>query len=348
MPTPRITVLLPVFNARAFIAEAVRSVLDQTFAEFELLVIDDGSTDGSAATLVEINDPRLRVLQQENRGLIATLNRGLEEAGGELIARMDADDISLPERFARQVAYLDSHPATAAVGGAAEFFSNEGSENTIVRHPTSPAAIREALTRDAAIVHPTAMIRRSVLLDLGGYRRAFLDAEDYDLWLRMSEKYDLANLDELVLRYRVHPGQVSVRKTCQQALSRLGCQVAAGIRREKGCDPADAVDRITPSVLRAWGVDAGTIERTLFASVQSVFQSLLRTGKIDQAEQISRELVKMAEEPSRWLRGQFARQAAAIAGARGDTRAHAAAFTRALLLDPPVIGRAFRFIGRRL
>ena len=347
MPTPRVTVLLPVYNARAFVAEAVRSVLDQTFGDFELVAIDDGSTDGSAEVLSTIADPRLRILRQENRGLIATLNRGIAEATGELIARMDADDISLPDRFAKQVAYLDAHPKVVAVGGAAQFFTDAGPQDFVLRHPNDPAAIRQALAKDSAIVHPTAMIRRDALTGIGGYRRAFVDAEDYDLWLRLAEKHDLANLDDVVLHYRVHAGQVSVRKACQQALSKLGCQAAARLRRERGSDPADSVDRITYQVLRNWGVDTATIEQTLFAVVDGQFEFHLRAGDTAKAESVVADVTGIVSTPSRWGRSRLAWYAAKLAIAGGRRSRGMAGLAKACLLDPALLLRLFRAAGRR-
>jgi glycosyltransferase involved in cell wall biosynthesis len=204
MTTPKITVLMPVYNAELHLREAINSILGQTFQDFEFLIIDDGSTDNSAAIVRSYSDPRIRFVQNErNLKLTATLNRGLDMAQGEYIARMDADDISLPERLAKQAAFLDANPSVGIVGTWAWAF---GEARFKIPHPPDPERIRAKLLFDSALVHPAVLMRRSAL-DAHGLRYKPLGHfEDYELWQRAARLFPLANIPEYLFRYRVSGG----------------------------------------------------------------------------------------------------------------------------------------------
>jgi len=195
---------MPVYNAERYLREAVDSILCQTLTDFEFLIIDDGSTDSSAAILQSYTDPRLYFVQNpQNLGLTVTLNRGLEMARGEYVARMDADDISLPERLARQVAFLDSHPEIGIVGVWAEAF---GDARFKIPHPTDAETIRAKLLFDSALVHPAVLMRRD-FLDAHSLRYPPLGHfEDYALWQQAARLFPLANIPETLFRYRVSGG----------------------------------------------------------------------------------------------------------------------------------------------
>ena len=235
---PRVTVLMPVYNGEKHVAEAVESILGQTFRDFEFLIIDDGSTDRSAQIIGSFADPRIRLLPNEtNSGLIFSLNRGMEAARGEYVARMDCDDISLPERLARQVAFLDAHPE---IGICGSWFRKFGAVNgKTVRWSTDPDSIRCGLLFDSMVGHPTVMLRRELTGDSSlCYDPAFKDAEDYDLWVRAAERCELANLGEVLLQYRVHPGQITQRLAVAQR------DAAGRVRvrqlRRMGIEPTEA------------------------------------------------------------------------------------------------------------
>lgn len=348
MTDPRVTVLLTVFNARPYVAEAVVSILRQTFSDLTCLCIDDGSNDGSGRVLDDLarSDARIRVIHQANQGRVAALNRGLAEATSELIALMDADDVALPDRLEKQVAFLDRHPHVAAVGGAAEVFSDAGPTGAVMWPPTAPADIRAAVDRYCPMVNSAATFRRLVVVAAGGYRRAFFDAEDYDLWMRLARSHDLANLPEIVVRYRVHPGQVSSRNICQQALSRLGVRQADVLRQVAGTDPGDHVDRVTVDVLRQWNVPDAAIERELFDSVNGVFESLLRRGLIEEARRVIEARDQVWPSGSRWARGQRAWHEAKLRLAGGQRTAALPPLLRAWALDPSLFLRTLRALRR--
>jgi len=206
--TPRIAVVLPVYNGERYLAEAIQSVLKQTFTDFELVVIDDGSTDGTAEILEGFRDPRLRVIRfPQNRGLVTALNTGVRESRSDLIARMDADDICVPQRFERQVAFLDAHPEVAVCGTWAQEF---GGQRSLHRLPIRPEQIRARLFFGWAMNHPTLLMRRAFLEAHGlTYRDEFAHVEDFDFVVRAAELAPLANIPEVLLLYRVHERQTS-------------------------------------------------------------------------------------------------------------------------------------------
>lgn len=210
---PKISVVMPVYNAAAHLVEAVRSVLAQTFAEFELLAINDGSTDDSARILQEFSDPRLRILHQENQGVVAALNRGIREARGSFICRMDSDDICAPDRLARQVEYLDAHNDIALLGGFIATIDEDGHELApVVPYPISHEEIWAGLgVRPWVICHPAVMFRRQAALEAGLYDPAFLHAEDAEFFARLMSRHRAANLPRVVLRYRLRRGGVSMK-----------------------------------------------------------------------------------------------------------------------------------------
>ena len=203
--------LLPVFNGREYLRPAVVSVLTQEKVTLELLVIDDGSNDDSLAVLESIQDRRMRTCRQANRGLAATLNRGIELASSKYIARQDQDDLVLPGRLARQVGYLEDNPDCAMVGTWSHILV--GNEVTTRGHhyPISHEALCLELLFDNPFVHSSVMFRTAVVSELGGYceDRSRQPPEDYELWSRMARKYRLANIPAVLTGYRDVPGSMS-------------------------------------------------------------------------------------------------------------------------------------------
>jgi hypothetical protein len=245
---PRISVLMPVFNGGRFLGPAVRSILEQTFSDFELIAIDDGSTDQSALLLADFarSDRRIRLITQANAGIVASLNRALELAGGEYIARMDADDVALPSRFARQAAFLDTRPDVAVLGSAVTLIDEEGRATRDVDYPLTPPEVSGFLIEvGCALAHPAVMMRRADIVVVGGYRAAYRHAEDYDLWLRISESRAIANLPDRLLHYRQHPSKASARHAAAQMLATKVAQLAAQARRAGNTDPTQGLQQLT-------------------------------------------------------------------------------------------------------
>jgi glycosyltransferase involved in cell wall biosynthesis len=198
---------MSVFNGGRFLAAAIESVLRQTFHDFEFIVVDDGSTDGSGDVARSFQDPRIAVVRQENQGIAAALNRAIEMARCEYIARQDADDISLPDRFAAQVRFLDEHPEVAVLGTAARLVDSHGRPfsrfATYVRHER---LVKELKRGFCPLMHGSVMLRRQAILEAGGYDPRFERIQDVELWLRMSDRYRLANLRETLYILRKHDG----------------------------------------------------------------------------------------------------------------------------------------------
>ena len=203
---PVVSVLLAVYNTRPFLAEAIESILAQAFEDFEFLIVDDGSTDGSTEVVRRFAaiDGRVRPIIRENRGLVASLNEMIEAARGEFLARMDADDIALPGRLGRQLAYLREHPEVVVAGSWVEWIDQEGDSLREFHMEEGHEAIERLLLEEGtnSICHPAAMIRADAMRRVGGYREEFTACEDYDLWLRLGEVGRAANIPEVLLRYR--------------------------------------------------------------------------------------------------------------------------------------------------
>ncbi|MBI5641485.1 MAG: glycosyltransferase [Nitrospirae bacterium] len=201
--TAKLTVLLPVYNGLLYLPQAVNSILNQTMPDFKFLIIDDGSTDGTAEYLDRLQDPRLLIVHQANIGLGATLNRGLDMCNTEFIARMDADDISFPNRFQQQLSYMVDHPNVVMVGTQVDFIVN----TKIFPGPRTPvkhSEIQRLLNRGkAAICHPSIMVRTTAIKEIGGYRIRGA-GEETDLFLRMCEVGEVVNLNEVLHLMRLH------------------------------------------------------------------------------------------------------------------------------------------------
>jgi len=207
---PKISVIMPVYNSEKFLREAMDSILNQTFPDFEFIILDDGSTDSSPAIVADYDDPRIRFYQNEkNMGVAATLNRGLELATGEYIARMDADDISLPKRFEIQVKYMDGHPSISVLGSGVILFGNEIGEKRRI-FETDARYAKAELVFAPCTAHPSVMVRKSVLDQYKiCYFEKYCGTEDFAFWWDIAEVGEVVSLPECLLRYRVHPMQVS-------------------------------------------------------------------------------------------------------------------------------------------
>jgi GT2 family glycosyltransferase len=232
---------MPAHNAGRWLTEAVESVLSQTFSDFELIVVDDGSTDATAEILAGFKrrDPRVKVLRQARKGLAAALNRGLAAARAPLLARLDADDVAHPSRLGRQYETLEARPGVGLLGSWAQEIDADGRPLRQRRPETHPEVLDRLLTRSNPFVHSSVMARTELLRRLGGYRCVFEAAEDYDLWLRVAEHAKVANLPEALVKYRVHGASVSQLNGLRQGFSARLARRAAQVRRRLGRDPAD-------------------------------------------------------------------------------------------------------------
>jgi len=216
-PPPKVTILMSVYNGERYLREAIDSILNQTFRDFEFLIINDGSTDRTKEILDSYKDPRIRVINNEkNIGLTKSLNKGLRLAKGEYIARMDADDISLPERLSTQAIFLDAHPDIGALGSAVQIINGCGIQSSVLRFPADHGFLRWCLCFYDPIPHPSAMMRKKAMEQVGGYASDMMYAQDYDLWRRLSVVTRLATLPDVLLYLRKHEESLTERHLMQQ------------------------------------------------------------------------------------------------------------------------------------
>lgn len=225
---PLISVLMPVFNAEKFVEEAAHSILSQSFLDIELIAIDDGSTDQSKTILDRIRrrDGRVTVISRENRGLVDSLNEGIDLARGEWIARMDADDVSLPHRFQRQLEWLGNSGADICGSWIQPF---GGPDRRVMKYPQTDAAIKIEMLFASPFAHPSVMMRTAIARSLK-YDKAWAKVEDFDMWARArTNQCRMANVPEVLLNYRQHERQVSTAEHDGQntMAQRILCRVAA-------------------------------------------------------------------------------------------------------------------------
>ena len=232
---PLISVCMPVYNAERYLAQALESILNQTFGDFEFLILDDGSTDGSLGILERHarRDPRIRLTSRPNEGVAASLNELVDQSRGEFLARMDADDISLPERFARQVEYLRDHPECTAVG--CRVWEGDTDGDPVGEFPTlgdhQEIDAFHFQMKGPALIHPSLMMRRDAVLAVGKYRD--FPMEDLDLLLRLAEHGRLSRVPEFLLIYRLHSNNISYSKAHWERAYKSLCEILTETYRRR-------------------------------------------------------------------------------------------------------------------
>jgi glycosyltransferase involved in cell wall biosynthesis len=235
MDQPQVSVVLPVWNGERHLKQAIESILAQLFEDFELIIIDDGSTDGSAGIIRSfLGDPRVRCHRQANKGLVDALNKGIELSKGSFIARIDSDDYAKPERLAAQVKALTENPNVAVIGSAIQVVDGNGNHLREVRYGKSANA-RIAVACELA--HAAVMFKKDVIVMAGGYREAFRHAEDYDLWLRVSEIAEIRNLSEILTTVRELPSGITKSHSAAQNFRASLARIAHRRRTLGTADP---------------------------------------------------------------------------------------------------------------
>jgi glycosyltransferase involved in cell wall biosynthesis len=236
---PQVSIVMPVYNEERYVAEAIESILSQTFSNFEFLIFDDGSKDGSREIIrwYARRDGRIALFEKPHKGYVPWLNEGVSLARGEFVARMDADDVSLANRLAEQVDFLRCNARSVAVGCDLLVIDDNGDILGVDLHERQPAKIEELLLNGTlgVITHPAALIRRQALLEIGSYRAEFEGLEDLDLWLRLTAVGQLNNLPNVLFKYRMHPSSVcSTRFRIQERHAGL---IIAEARTRRGLEP---------------------------------------------------------------------------------------------------------------
>jgi glycosyltransferase involved in cell wall biosynthesis len=243
---PKITVLMSVYNGSTFLRDAIESVLNQTFNDFELLIIDDGSTDNPLSIIDSFNDSRIRVISNSrNIGLTKSLNIGLTKARGVYIARMDADDASLLNRLEVQYRYFKDNPNVTLLGGGCYYID---SQNIVLREKlrkTGHEDIKFYCFFNNPFIHSSVMFKKDCLNTIGGYNEFYKYAQDYDLWSRWVDYYKVANLKQIVVKWRSTPMSISNAKRDKQA--RFGRRVSVNFYRKQ----LSGLDKIDDCILHA-------------------------------------------------------------------------------------------------
>lgn len=236
--SPIVSVLMTVYNGEKYLKDAVKSILSQSFTDFEFVIVDDGSSDRSLEVLQEFNDPRIRLVLRDHQGLVPALNAGLATCVGKYVARMDADDVADPSRLNTQCAYLDNHNDTDFVCSDIYTIDAGGRVSGEQCDRYDNDKLRDGLLfrkKIKPVIHPTIMARRDVLVRLGGYRE-FVSSEDHDLWLRAVDSHGFFRIPQKLLFYRIHGGGVSRAKGSLQSTSSAMTAVSYLVKKRSGKD----------------------------------------------------------------------------------------------------------------
>ena len=209
----KVSVVAAVYNGEKYIEKSFLSILNQTFDEFEFIIVDDGSSDNTLEKIRNINDPRMRIIRQDNQGQTNALIRGIEQAQGELIARFDQDDLSLPNRLMSQVKFMDTHPNAVLCGSRFKELYKDKLIPQRVKFTQTNTEIKKVISYFNPFAHSAVMFRREAYLKTGGYDKSFAIAMDYDLWVRLMEVGEVHNIDEVLTIVRMHDGSTSIKKS---------------------------------------------------------------------------------------------------------------------------------------
>lgn len=340
---------MAVCNAERFLAESIQSILDQSLENFEFIIVDYGSTDNSKSMVLSYvaRDNRVKLYDVPSCVLPAARNAGCFHAQGRYIAVMDADDASLPDRLRWEADYMESHPQVALLGGAVEWMDSSGKSLEVHRHPTGDREIKSELLTHSVFWHPTVIMRKEAFVSVGGYRPAFVSAHDYDLVVRIAEKYECANLEEIVLRYRVHPLQISSGKKIQQTLCILAVHASAAARRTGESDPLDIAQEITPSALVAWGIGEHVQRNSVIIDGYVWIRNLMTAGEYAAALSVAQRILRSDLEQVDPLRvSELYLSVAAIHWRERRLWKCAIAIGQAIQARPVLIGRLLKPVLR--
>jgi Glycosyl transferase family 2 len=356
MPTtdePLVSVVMVICNIERFLAEAIESILSQTFRDFEFIIVDFGSTDKSKdiAASYAASDSRIRFSEIPPCSYIEAKIAACSLPKGRYIAIQDADDVSLPHRLKAELDFMEKHPEVGLLGGAIQRIDSDGKYLTIADdYPTEDQEIRVVLRRWNTFWHPTVLILREAFVRVGGYRVPSSPSDDYDLWLRISEQYQCANLKQVVLKYRIHPQQLSLRQRKQQILCVLAAQASASLRAAGNPDPMNSVKQITPTVLAGMGVSEATQTNKLAEGYLSLINQMYQAGEYAAVVEAAAEMFQLCEGEL-GERGHVSDVHILSAKAHWKQRRVLSSFLscgRAVFARPKVVGRILRPFLRRL
>jgi predicted O-methyltransferase YrrM len=340
---PLVSVATVVCNMERFLAESIESILGQTFRGFEFIIVDFGSTDGSQSivTRYQAKDDRIKFHVILPCNLSEARNACCFRARGKYLALLDADDVALPHRLARQVDYLESHSGIGILGGGVELIDEAGRRVGAVVKAENDRELRKTLLNSSPFCASTVTMRADAFRAVGGYRRAFADtAEDYDLWQRIMEPCQGVKLGEVVVRYRLHPDQIGGRKLRQLSLGQCVARASARVRSQGGADPLNSLDSITPELLTELGISEEEVENALLKAYCTRVLNSLRASNVNSALPLVNEMLEALAQ-SKCVRDRVAADSWFTAARaycwQGDVRSACVAVVRAAIVYPPFV-----------
>lgn len=333
-------------NVERFLAEAIESVVGQTFKEFEFIILDFGSTDSSKAIAARYvaRDSRIKLHEIPTCSLTEARNAACRLAQGQYIAVMDSDDIADPNRLLWQFEFMEKHPKVGLLGGATQWIDATGRFLDIHSFPTEHAQLKSELLTRCPFCQPTVLMRTKAFSSVGGYRRVFAQAEDYDLWIRIAESFEVANLEKVVLKYRIHPYQVSIRKRKQQTLCILAAQASAVSRSARSLDPMESIEEINPEVLGELGVSEATQQVGLASDSRDWVRNMIAAGEHAVALKAVVEILQSCDWKyvESWRIAELWLTAARLYWDQGRFASSLRAVRRAIVVRPAVLGRPLK------
>lgn len=351
MTQPDVSVVMTACNVERFLAESIESILGQTCKNLELVIVDYGSTDNSKSIISSyaVRDSRIKFHEIPPCSLPVARNVSCSHARGRFIAVMDADDISLPDRLALEIDFMDKHPKVGFVGGAALWMDLSGRVLGLHAFPSDDRELRAALATRCPFWHPTLLIRKDAFDSIGGYRAAFVAAQDYDLELRLSEHYECANLTQAVIKYRIHPSQTTFYRQRQQTLCKLGAQVSASLRRASKPDKFETIPEITAELLRDLGLKMELQENSFVADRRNWIRSMILAGEHSAALGAALDILKADFEGiERWQISELHLVVARLCWQQNRYRESLIALAKAVLARPRIIGRPLWSLAHRV
>lgn len=350
---PLVSVVMVIRNVERFLPEAIESILRQTYRNFEFIIVDFGSTDRSKAIAAgyAADDPRIALSEISPCSYIGAKIAACSLPKGKYIAIQDADDVSLPDRLAAEVDFLDSHPKVGLLGGSVQWINANGDFlPSADDYPSDDEELRKELRVRNPFWHPTVLIRREAFVRTGGYRAVFVQSDDYDLWLRITEHYQCANLKQKVLNYRIHPQQLSFRKRKDQIVCALAAQASAAMRREGKPDPLDSVTEITPALLSEMGVNEELQMKSLAGGYFGYINHMFDAGSYAAVPEATEEMIQVCQGP--YLEPRLVSDMHVLSAKahwkRGKVLEGAFSLARAIRARPRVVARPIRMLQQRL
>jgi len=285
-------------DVERFVSQAIESILDQTFRDFEFIIVDFGSTDGSKhmAASYAAKDKRIQLTEIPRCSYIEAKISACSLVHGRYLAIQDADDVSLPHRLEAEVDFMENHPEVGLLGGAIQRIDQDGKcLSTADKYPADDQEIRSVLREWSPFCHPAVLILTEAFVRAGGYRVAFTQSDDYDLWLRISEHYRCANLQDVIVKYRIHPQQMTIRNRSDQILCTLAAQASASLRETGQPDPINSAKQITPALLTQMGVSKAKQKNKLAEGYLSLIRQMYAAGGYASVLEAAEELFRLCK-----------------------------------------------------